>query len=271
MSKRYAGLLALQDKTMSFDEVLTYYLDFPLHYFIMKTITEKKEGKIMARILNQPTVDLRGFTPEALKKIKSMTNVAMVILPENMPDGFSEAYLHIKKINVAQEIRVPDNSKFFNGNITLTRSDVTKDCVIVCNGTTYVKDIPEEMNVKMITNGILIKNESAHITISGINGTKIEVNDDVNIVQCKEKLDIDKNFIESIDNKTFIIACVKIFVEDDVTEEMLSSKRIKFVASGKIYARKELHGYIHANSEAVGKVLTLEEEENKKKKIFRWK
>ena len=271
MSKRYAALTALKDGTLSFEEVLLCYRDIPLPIFIGKTIIKKKEGKYMARIINQPTVDFRGFTPEALKKIKSIINVATVILPENMPDGFSEAYLQIKKTNIAQEIRVPADAQFFNGDIILTRSDVTKNSVIVCNGTAFVKDIPEEMNVRMIVNGILIKAESANITVSGINGTKIEVNDDVNMVKSKSMLNIDKNFTESIADKTLIVACGRIYMSDEVTEEMLSAKQVKFAAVGKIFARKELHGYIQANSEAVGKVLTEETDNKKKKKIFRWK
>lgn len=272
MSKRYAGLMSLKDGSMSFDEVLTYYSDFPLPYFIMKTVKEKKEGKNMARIINQPMVDLRGFTPEALKKIKSITNVATVILPENMPDGFSEAYMQIKKMNIAGEIRVPDSAQFFNGDVTLTRKDVTDNSVIMCNGIVFVKDIPQEMNVRMVINGTLIKSESAFVNVTSINGTKVEVSDDVKIIKGKAQLTFDKNFADNIEEKTILVACGKIYISDEVTEEMLSAKQVRFVATGKIYARKELHGYIQANSEAVGKVLTAQEKETeKKKKFFRWK
>lgn len=272
MSKLYAGLLSLKDGTMSFDDVLLYYSDIPLPYFIIKTIKEKKEGKYMARIINQPMVDLRGFTPEALRKIKSIINVASVLLPEDMPDGFSEAYMQIKKINVAGEIRVPDSAQFFNGDVTLTRKDVTNNSVIMCNGIAFVRDIPEEMNVRMIINGTLIKSESACITVTSINGTKVEVSDDVKTVKGKAQLTFDKNFADNIAEKTILVACGKIYISDEVTEEMLSAKQVRFVAAGKIYARKELHGYIQANSEAVGKVLTAQEEKTeKKKKLFRWK
>lgn len=272
MSKLYGGLSVLKDGTFSFDEVLLYYTDIPLQALFYETRRNKrKEGKNMARIINQPTVDLRGFTPEALRKIKSIVNVASVLLPENMPDGFSEAYTQIKKINVAGEIRVPDNAHFFNGNVTLTRQDVTADSVIMCNGMVFVRDIPEEMNVRMIVNGTLVKAENAFVTVSSINGTKIEVSDDVQIIKGKAVLNFDKSFAENIGEKTIIIACGKIHIFDEVTEEMLSSKQVKFIAVGKIFARSELHGYLNANSEAVGKVLTEEEEKNKKKKLFRWK
>ncbi len=272
MSKLYGGLSALKDGTFSFEEVLIYYTDMPLQALFFEMRKNKmKEGKNMARIINQPTVDLRGFTPEALKKIKSITNVASVLLPENMPDGFSEAYMQIKKMNIAGEIRVPDNAQFFNGNITLTRKDVTADSVLLCNGTAFVSDIPEEMNVRMIINGTLIKTESAFVTVSSINGTKVEISDDVKTVKGKAELNFDKSFADNIGEKTIIVACGKIHISDEVTEEMLSAKQVKFIAVGKIFARKELHGYLNANSEAVGKILTEEKEKREKKKLFRWK
>ncbi len=272
MSNLYGGLSAIKDGTFTFDEVLLYYTDMPLYVLFFETVkNKKKEGKNMARIINQPTVDLRGFTPEALRKIKSITNVASVLLPENMPDGFSEAYMQIKKMNIAGEIRVPDSAQFFNGDVTLTRKDVTKDSVILCNGIAFVRDIPEEMNVRMIINGTLIKTESAFVTVTSINGTKVEVGDDVKLVKGKAQLKFDKSFADNIGEKTIIVACGKIHISDEVTEEMLSAKQVKFIAVGKIFARRELHGYIQANSESVGKILTEEEEKVKKKKIFRWK
>ncbi len=271
MSKLYGGLSALKDGAFTFDEVLLYYTDMPLYVLFFETLkNKKKEGKNMARIINQPTVDLRGFTPEALRKIKSITNVASVLLPEDMPDGFSEAYMQIKKMNIAQEIKVPEDACFYNGNVVLTRNDVTKDSAVICNGTVFVKDIPAEMNIRMIVNGTLIKAKSAQVTVSSINGTKVETDDDVNLIKGMANLNIDKNFTDSIGDKTLIIACGKIFIDDEVTEEMLSEKQVKFIAAGKIIARKELHGYIQANSESVGKILTAEEKE-KKKRFFRWK
>lgn len=270
MSKLYGGLFVLKDGSFTFDEVLMLYTDIPLSVLFFETRKKKrKEGKNMARIINQPTVDLRGFTPEALRKIKSIINVASVLLPEDMPDGFSEAYMQIKKMNIAGEIRVPDSAQFFNGDVTLTRKDVTNDSVIMCNGIAFVKDIPEEMNVRMIINGTLIKTESAFVTVTSINGNKVEVSDDVNLIKGKSILNIDKNFTDSIKDKTLIAACGKVYVSEEVTEEMLSAKHVRFVAIGKIIAHKELHGYINANSDAVGKVLT--EEIREKKKLFRWK
>lgn len=98
MSKLYGGLSELRNGSMCFDDVLTYYGELPLSAFILKTVNiTKKEGNKMARIRNQAILDLRQFTPEALKKIKSIKRVATVILPENMSSEFTEVYAGIKK------------------------------------------------------------------------------------------------------------------------------------------------------------------------------
>ena len=73
MSKLYGGLSELKSGGMDFNDVLTYYSEMPISAFICKTgKIKKKEGNKMARIINQASVDLRSFTPEALKKIKSI-------------------------------------------------------------------------------------------------------------------------------------------------------------------------------------------------------
>lgn len=271
MSELYGGLSALKDGTFTFDEVLLYYTDIPLSAFVFETmINKKKEGKNMARIMNQASVDLRSFTPEALKKIESIRNVHLIMLPENPTPEFTEAYTSIKKTNVMTEVNVSGNASIFNGMTVLTKDELAKDSLVVCNGLTVLRDIPAEMNVRIIINGSLIKSPSALVEAMKINGTVYKIDDDTNIIRPVAEINLDRNFINNLKEKTAIIGCGKIFIDNEVTEEMLSEKQVKFISAGKIFARKELHGYIQVNSESVGKILTAEDEK-KKKKLFRWK
>lgn len=266
MSKLYAGLSAIKDGEMNFSDVLLYYSDVPLSVFICEiALKKKKEGKSMARIMNQPTLDLRKFSVDALKKIKSITNVAMVILPEEITTEFSEAYAAIKKINIATEMSLPGSACFYNGEVTLTQNDIIKDSVIVCNGMAVIRDIPEEMNIKVIVNGTLIKSSSACIETVKINGAKYEIDDDTTLIKSIPKLCIDRNFINNLSKKTAIISCKKIEIDDEITDDMLRSKSVKFYSVAQISAAKELHGYIHANSTGVAAVLTKEEAEKREK------
>lgn len=269
MSKLYGGLRELKSGEMSFDEVLTYYTDIPLCVFVHKTgIIKKKEGNNMARIINQASVDLRNYTPAALKKIKSITNVATIMLPENPSPEFSEAFAGIKKLNVADTICLPDNACIFNGSSVLTKDDVADNSFVVCNGLAIIRDMPKEKNLRLIVNGSLIKSPSAFMEIVKINGSTYTVDDDSKLINSIDKLTIDKNFISNLSDKTAIVTCGKIHIEDDITEEMLKSKGVEFCNIGQIIARKELHGYIQANSNKVGKISV---EEKEKKKLFRWK
>ncbi len=271
MSKLYAGLTALKDGSMSFDEVLLYYSDVPLPIFIGETIIKKKEGKTMSRITNQAYIDLRSFSPEALKKIKSIANVALVMLPENPTPEFSEAYASIKKMNIASETNISGNACIFNGMSVLGKDDIGDDSIVVCNGLAVIRNIPKEKNMKIIVNGALIKSPSAFVEIIKINGTVYTVDDDAKLIKSIPKLIIDKNFIENLTEKTAIINCGKIYIENDVTEEMLQSKGIVFYDTAQITARKELHGYIQANSNKVALVQTFEEAEKRENKTKKWK
>lgn len=271
MSKLYGGMRELKNGDVKLDYVLSYYTDSPLSAFVYKTdIIKKKEGTNMARIRNQASVDLRSFTPEALKKIQSITNVHLIMLPENPTPEFTEAYTSIKKTNVMTEINVSGNASVFNGMTILTKNDLAANNLVVCNGFTVLRDIPAEMNIRVIINGSLVKSPDAFIEALKINGTIYKIDNDANIIRPVAEINLDRNFINNIKEKTVILSCGKASICDDVTEEMLSEKQVKFIAAGKIIARKELHGYIHVNSEGVGKILTTEEKENKKR-FFRWK
>ncbi len=229
----------------------------------------------MPKIKNQAFVDLRNFTPKALRKIKLLMNVTLVMLPENPTAEFSEAYAEIKKINVISETPVPGDARIFNGMTTLTKESLVKDSIAVCNGVTVVRDIPKEMSVRLIVNGSLIKSPTAFVEPIKINGTTHEIDDDAKLIKSVAELYIDKNFINNLTKKTAIIGCGKIYINDEITDEMLQSKGIVLYNVGQVIARKELHGYIQANSNNVALVQTTEEAEEREMKIkkrkFGWK
>ena len=270
MSKLYGGLRELKNGGMNFDGVLTYYGELPLSAFILKTVNiTKKEGNKMARIRNQAILDLRQFTPEALKKIKSIKRVATVILPENMSPEFTEVYAGIKKNMVAKETVIPANACIHNGSTILTKSDVTENSLIICNGMTVIKDIPESMKIKLIANGCLIKTKDAFVEIIEHNGTSHEIDSDVKLITGKPEIKVDNNFINNIEVNTALVGCTKVIIDNSVTENILKEKKLQFVACTFVCAKEELHGYIHANSVDVTNVMTLEQAKKKYKRNFR--
>lgn len=268
MSKKYAGLAFIRDGNMDFEEILLYFSDSP--YINSVLISEAvfknrmKRGKDMSKITNNVMVDLRKFTPEVLSKIDEIDNVVDVILPKNMSCEFAQAYGNIKKSGIVQELYLADDQRFctFNGNVTITENDVTENTFLKTNGMLIVRGMPEEMNLSVMVNGLLVKTRSSKINIEKLNGLKIEIDDDASIISSGQRVDIDKCFIESINNKTAILNVDRIEVKDDVTVEMLKSKEVFFGEIDTVLAPKALHGYIQANSININRL-----SEGKKKKF----
>ncbi len=269
MSKRYAGLAFIRDGGLDFGKILLYFSDSP--YINSVLISEAvfknkmKRGKDMSKIVNQVTVDLRNFTPEALNKIEEISNVVDVILPKDMSVEFAEAYGNIKKSKVVQEIHLANNQKIctFNGAVTITENDIIKNTFLKTNGLLVVRNMPEEMNLSVMVNGLLVKTKSSKINIEKLNGLKVEIDDDASIITSMQRVDIDKYFIEGINDKTVILDIDRVEIKNDVTIDMLKNKNVFFVDIKHIFAPKELHGYINANSVEVKNI-----SESKKKKFL---
>ena len=269
MSKRSAGLAFIRDGSMDFEEILLYFSDSP--YINSVLISEAvfknkmKRGKYMSKITNQVVVDLRSFPPEALSKIEEISNVVDIILPKNMSVEFADAYGKIKKSNVSNELKLTDdqNLNTMNGSVTITENDAAKNSFLKVNGVLIVKGVTEEFNLNVLVNGLLVKTKSSKINIEKLNGLKVEIDDDSSIITSMKNIEIDKCFIETINDKTVIIDISEIKIQDDVTVDMLKSKNVFFADIQHLYAPKSLHGYIHANSIEVGKI-----SEGKKKKFL---
>lgn len=268
MSKRSAGLAFIRDGGMDFEEILLYFSDSPYvnSVLISEAVfkSKMKRGKDMSKITNQVVVDLRSFSPEALNKIDEISNVVDVILPKNMSVEFADAYGKIKKSNVVNELKLTDDQKLstMNGSVTITENDVAKNSFLKVNGVLVIKDVTEEFNISVLVNGLLVKTKSSKINIEKLNGTKVEIDDDSSIITSMKSIEIDKCFVESINDKTVIIDIPKIKIQNDVTIDMLRSKNVFFANIQQIYAPKSLHGYIHANSIEISKI-----SEGKKKRF----
>ena len=269
MSKRYAGLAFIRDGSMDFEKILLYFSDRPYANSVLISEAvfknKMKRGKDMSKIVNQVTVDLRNFSPEALNKIEEISNVVDVILPKDMSVEFAEAYGNIKKSRVVQELHLANDQKIctFNGAITITENDIIKNTFLKTNGLLVVRNMPEEMNLSVMVNGLLVKTKSSKINIEKLNGLKVEIDDDASIISSLKRVDIDECFIESINYKTVIIDIDIVVIKDEVTAQMLKDKNIFFGDINQIVAPKALHGYINANSVEVKNI-----SERKKKKFL---
>lgn len=270
MSKRYAGLAFIRDGSMNFEEILLYFSDnsYIKSVLISEAVfkSKVKRGIDMSKITNQVIVDLRNFSPEALNKIEEISNVVDIILPKNMSLEFAEAYSKIKKVRVVNELKLANDQNLttVNGAVTITENDVAKNSYLKANGVLIVKGITEDFNLSVLVNGLLVKTRNSKINIEKLNGLKVEIDDDASIITSMKNIELDKCFIESINDKTVIVDADEIIIKDDVTADMLRSKNVFFADIKHIYAPKSLHGYIHANSVELTKI-----SESKKKKFLK--
>ncbi|MDE5995272.1 MAG: hypothetical protein K2G60_07135 [Oscillospiraceae bacterium] len=219
------------------------------------------------KLKNLAMLDLTDYTPQSLRNIKSISNVAMLLVADGDAD-YIEALSEIELENIACKISVPHGTKLctVNGSAFLTNETVKKDSIYLINGLALVYDLSEEKNVGLITNGTALIKKGSNPNIIHANG-EVYVDDfDVDKLKLIEnKMYIDANFVKECETGTIAVADNKIYIDDTVTADMLREKEFKFISGNKIICRKELWGYVQSHAHIGNKIAEYEEENIKKK------
>lgn len=242
-------------------------------FFSVLISETKSKGEFTMRkvkIMAQAMLDLTRYDAKALSKIKSITSVAAVFLPKDPPEGFMEAYAAISKKAIAAEIAVSDNVCMFNGTNVITKNDLQEGSVIVINGVGILSNIPAEMNISVIANGTLFVSSSAKVNVINANGIaeQIVIPDDAPIKTYTNKLTLNAKAVSYFEQNTVIVCCNKIFIENDVTADMLDQKNLMIISLNRIIAEKKLHSYLAAKAKIIDKMLTPEEYEENEKALY---
>ncbi len=198
---------------------------------------------------NIPILDLCGHTAESLKKIRRIKNVALLIIPKERNDEWTEAYADIGTENIAQIIELGRGQKYrtINGAVTLTDADVADGEFFIVNGLCILET--KEKAPELYINGTLIKRKNAPCKLASLNGRPAEIDDDAVLKLYPVEAVIDKDTVKNLPEKTAIAAGVEIKLKNDITEEELSAKKIKFYAGVDIECPKSIYGYVNANSQ----------------------
>ena len=185
-------------------------------------------------IKNIALLDLQNFTAEALREIKKIESCAMLLIPKNASDEWKNAYAKITIRNVASIIEV-SYSKYsvLNGMVTLNDKNVSDDCLYIVNGIVILETV--EKIPDLCVNGLLLKRKKSCYEMTRMNGRSVEVEDNVVI----------KPYPNTIDN--------------NMTEQMLSDKKITFAAGNEVKCGKNILGYVKVNS-TVGNKITEKNE-----------
>lgn len=203
------------------------------------------------------TLDLRNYTPKALSKIGSITACAIVLLPENPTPEFMEAFSKIKQTAVGFIINT-DNKKTvssFNGINIVSGNDINDNCVCLCNGVTFIHSTNHLNNAEFIFNGMVIKKSGSSYNCLTNNGSVVEWDyDETKIKKYIDSIDVDAMFLRNCEDDTVIASVNKINLADDITEEDIVSRNIRFVAVNEVVCNSSIYGCVASRSAVVNKV-----------------
>ncbi len=208
------------------------------------------------KLKNLSMLDLTNYTPQALRNIKSISNVAMLLVADG-DEAYIEAFSEIELENVAHKISVPygSNVNIINGSAVLTNQTAKKDALYLVNSITVIYDLDEEMNVSICTNGTVILQKNSKVNLLSTNGEVAVVDFDSSKLKLFDnKVTIDSNFVKEAELGTVLAVDNKIYICDDVTADMLREKEIYFISGNKIICKKELWGYIQNHSHVSNKI-----------------
>lgn len=216
------------------------------------------------KLKNLSMLDLTNYTPQALRNIKSISNVAMLLVADG-DEAYIEALSEIEIENVALRISVPYGKNVsistINGSAVLTNQTAKKDAIYLVNGITVIYDLDEEMNVSLCTNGTVILQKNAKVNLLSTNGEVAVVDFDTSKLKMFDNtVTIDSNFVKEAEIGTVLAADNKIYICDDVTADMLREKEIYFISGNKIICKKELWGYIQNHAHVSNKIVEAEKD-----------
>lgn len=212
------------------------------------------------KIVNVATLDFTNYSPKALRKIRKIMNCATLFLPENPSNEFMEAFSEIKLVNIANTIYLPNDKTICKVNGEAELKDVNPKNLYIVNGEAFVLSSVSEEPVQFIVNGEVFYNEDINIDFISVNGEAIPMNFDYEKAKIyHNKIEINADFIKNSEEGTYVVCMNKIKISEDVTEEMLKEKDFHFICCNIIYCKKNVYGYVAANSKIGNKIITDDE------------
>lgn len=213
------------------------------------------------KIMNAAKLDFTNYSPEALRKIRKIINCATIYLPENPSHEFMEAFSEIKLINVANTIYIPNDKTVCNVNGMEILTNVNPKNLYIVNGLAFVASAVSDEPVQMLVNGRVFYKENVNIDFISVNGEATPMDFDFKKAKIyQNKIEINADFIRNSDEGTYIICMNKIKISEDVTEEMLKEKDFHFICQNNIFCKKNVQGYVAANSKIGNRIVTDEKE-----------
>lgn len=204
-------------------------------------------------------LDLRNYTPQALRKISSIQAVSIILLPENPTTEFTEAYADIPKEAIAQEVFAPmDKVAQYNG-LNVLGDALPEGAICLCNGITVFRRAAGEKHVRVFLNGMGVAEQDTGLVIENLNGIFRELDRALDhLHQFSAELRAGADFLSQLADGAVIVVGNSLFFEPDVTPQMITDKHLLFIVGAVAVCPKLLLGTVQANS-MVGNTVMDEE------------
>ncbi len=202
-------------------------------------------------------LDLRNYTPEALQKISVIEAVGTIIIPENPTPEFMDAFSSITCDAVGATISLPKDMKIVNysGIQEIKNLKTDNNTCAYLNGIIILSSTENTPNCMF--SGIVIKNKNADVNlIGGVSGLVFETEFDADKVKIYTNTAvIDADYIRNIEKDTFIVCGNCLEIANDVTEEQIVEKNLKFFAGNTVECNKNVLGCVRARAMAGNKIV----------------
>lgn len=216
-----------------------------------KKTPEKKENEI-----NAANVDLRNYTPNALKEIERI-NAAVVILPKNPDNELIEAYAAIKEKNFAVELVLDEDEYLIemSGIKTISNNLEDENRIYDVSGITVIKGLTKP--IRMIASGITVIDKDSRVKFISKSGITAEVNFTISEAKIFSKdIELDNRFIELLPDCSVVVGSGDIIFNKDVVEESIIGKSIYFIACKNIECSKKIRSAVMAKSLVANKIIS---------------
>lgn len=207
-------------------------------------------------IINSAFLDLRSYSPDALKKIR-LINAATIVLPTDADKEFYDAFAEIK-VNSAASIKAKTDDIFctINGSAMIDKDTVKTNTIYLINGSAIIHSIPSDISLKIFVNGMAVINNDSNVEVISTNGTVFRADFDINNLKYyPNNLQIDNRFISYCEKYCTIIVGNTLTFTPDVTTKDLEEKSVRFIVGNSIKCNNLIYGYIAANSHYGNKII----------------
>lgn len=189
-----------------------------------------KDSEASGARVNTPMLDLRKYTPEALKKIQKL-NCAILITPVSAAPELIAAYAQIPQKNIAAEISTDKEICFVNGSSVLDGKTCRSDAFYIINGICVIKN-GTQFAAEIVVNGKVVYDNGCAAFFRLVNGKKVVV--DFNIehtLDLGKKAELNADLIRNLKENTVITVEDEAQFSADITPDMLRGKNLFFVAA----------------------------------------